>query len=254
VAAGAGRVLAVAVLGARRRSEAGRDDDRGAALGMILAMPTVQCCAMRPGDAERGPDPVRTADRRDGPVRPVAVALRVADPALRARLAKVVDAAPGLALAPEGAAAALVTDRVLPREGGGAAGPPMLVLAKDAAARARALHAGVAGVLPPEAGEAQLVAAIVAVAQGLVVWPALPPSRPVPALAGAGKPIAVLTPREREVLALLASGAANKVIARRLGLSFHTAKAHVASVLAKLGASSRADAVARGIRAGLVLL
>ncbi len=56
------------------------------------------------------------------------------------------------------------------------------------------------------------------------------------------------------MLALLADGASNKVIARRLGLSFHTAKAHVAAVLQKLGAGSRADAVARGARAGLVLL
>ncbi|WP_431267114.1 helix-turn-helix domain-containing protein [Dankookia sp. P2] len=63
-----------------------------------------------------------------------------------------------------------------------------------------------------------------------------------------------LTRREREVLDLLAAGASNKVIARRLNLSFHTAKAHVASVLQKLGAGSRADAVARGARAGLVLL
>ncbi|GGG36426.1 helix-turn-helix transcriptional regulator [Caldovatus sediminis] len=225
---------------------------------MNLAVAAMRHRAMRPGDAERGPGPVRTADRCDGAVRPVAVALRIADPALRARLAGIVDAAPGLAPAPEGAAAAaLVTDRVLPREGGGAAGPPMLVLAKDAAARARALHAGVGGVLPPDAGEAQLVAAIVAVAHGLVVRPASPrpvPPRPEPAAAGAAEPVPALTPREREVLALLAAGAANKVIARRLGLSFHTAKAHVASVLAKLGASSRADAVARGIRAGLVLL
>jgi DNA-binding NarL/FixJ family response regulator len=226
---------------------------------MTLAVPAMRRCAMRPGDAERGPGPVRTADRRDGAVRPVPVALRVADPALRARLAGIVDAAPGLAPAPEGAAAAaLVTDRVLPREGGGAAGPPMLVLAKDTTAQARALHAGVGGVLPPDAGEAQLVAAIVAVAHGLVVRPApprpVPPRRPEPAAAGAGEPVPALTLREREVLALLAAGAANKVIARRLGLSFHTAKAHVASVLAKLGASSRADAVARGIRAGLVLL
>jgi len=67
-------------------------------------------------------------------------------------------------------------------------------------------------------------------------------------------PAGGLTPREREVLALLAAGASNKVIARRLGMSFHTAKAHVAAVLHKLGAASRADAVARGARAGLVLL
>jgi DNA-binding NarL/FixJ family response regulator len=75
------------------------------------------------------------------------------------------------------------------------------------------------------------------------------PCPPPPDLPAGG-----LTPREREVLALLADGASNKVIARRLGLSFHTAKAHVAAVLQKLGAGSRADAVARGARAGLVLL
>ena len=48
-----------------------------------------------------------------------------------------------------------------------------------------------------------------------------------------------LTPREIEVLAAMADGASNKVIARRLGISFHTAKFHVASILAKLDADSR---------------
>jgi DNA-binding NarL/FixJ family response regulator len=56
------------------------------------------------------------------------------------------------------------------------------------------------------------------------------------------------------VLDLLAAGASNKLIARQLGLSFHTVKAHVAAVLDKLGAASRADAVARGARQGLVML
>lgn len=61
-----------------------------------------------------------------------------------------------------------------------------------------------------------------------------------------------LTPREREVLDLLADGLSNKGIAARLGISEHTAKFHVASVLAKLGAANRADAVRRGVRRGLV--
>jgi two-component system, NarL family, nitrate/nitrite response regulator NarL len=53
---------------------------------------------------------------------------------------------------------------------------------------------------------------------------------------------------------LLADGASNKVIARQLGISVHTAKFHVASVLAKLHAQNRADAVAIGLRYGLIYL
>ncbi len=63
---------------------------------------------------------------------------------------------------------------------------------------------------------------------------------------------AVLTPREMETLALLADGASNKVIARQLKISVHTAKFHVAAVLTKLHAQNRADAVAIGLRQGLL--
>ncbi len=66
-------------------------------------------------------------------------------------------------------------------------------------------------------------------------------------------PIA-LTPREMETLSLLADGASNKVIARQLRISVHTAKFHVAAVLAKLHAQNRADAVAIGVRQGLLYL
>ena len=63
-----------------------------------------------------------------------------------------------------------------------------------------------------------------------------------------------LTAREMDVLRLMAQGLGNKSIARELTISSHTAKYHVASVLAKLGAHSRAEAVSRGIRRGLVPL
>ena len=63
-----------------------------------------------------------------------------------------------------------------------------------------------------------------------------------------------LTPRELDVLAALADGAPNKMIARRLGISFHTVKFHVASILDKLGADSRTEAVAEAARRGLVML
>jgi DNA-binding CsgD family transcriptional regulator len=63
-----------------------------------------------------------------------------------------------------------------------------------------------------------------------------------------------LTARELEVLALLAEGASNKLIARRLGISAHTAKFHVASLLEKLDAVSRTDAVAHAARLGVLHL
>ncbi|RWP65730.1 helix-turn-helix transcriptional regulator [Mesorhizobium sp.] len=68
----------------------------------------------------------------------------------------------------------------------------------------------------------------------------------------AGRPS--LSPRESEVLALLAEGAPNKVIARRLNISVHTAKFHVAAILIKLGAANRTDAIAIAMRQGLVLV
>jgi len=64
----------------------------------------------------------------------------------------------------------------------------------------------------------------------------------------------ILTPREREVLALLAEGASNKTIARRLGISVHTAKFHVGSLLDKLDASGRTDAVMHAARLGVIEL
>ena len=63
-----------------------------------------------------------------------------------------------------------------------------------------------------------------------------------------------LTRRELEVLALMAEGASNKVIARRLGISVHTAKFHVGSLLDKLDATGRTDAVAQAVRQGVIHL
>lgn len=98
-----------------------------------------------------------------------------------------------------------------------------------------------------------LAAAVRAVAQGLtVVAPGLLAahdyqSAPIPSTASD-----ILTPREREVLALVANGLPNKAIARELGISEHTAKFHVGSVLGKLGAASRAEAVMLATRRGLL--
>ena len=74
--------------------------------------------------------------------------------------------------------------------------------------------------------------------------------RPEPA---AHPPLAALSPRERQVLALMADGAPNKVIARTLAIAERTAKFHVAAILAKLHARNRSEAVAIALREGLVV-
>lgn len=63
-----------------------------------------------------------------------------------------------------------------------------------------------------------------------------------------------LTPREIEVLRLLADGASNKIIAHKLGISDHTVKFHVTSILSKMNAGTRTEAVTLGVRMGLVYL
>ena len=123
-----------------------------------------------------------------------------------------------------------------------------------------ALHAGARGILP-RLVEREIVVAIKAVTNGLVVLP----RELLPTLLNAGSDAdevldgndavrTLLTARELEVLAALADGASNKAIARRLGISFHTAKFHVAAILTKLNADSRTEAVTRAAQLGLVML
>jgi DNA-binding NarL/FixJ family response regulator len=123
---------------------------------------------------------------------------------------------------------------------------------------ADALRAGVRGILPAALAADQLAAAIEAAIAGLFIVHPAELSAMLPAAATTSSTVAELaeplTPREREVLQMLASGLANKEIAAKLSISDHTAKFHVASILGKLGASTRTEAVALGIRRGLVLL
>jgi DNA-binding NarL/FixJ family response regulator len=122
-----------------------------------------------------------------------------------------------------------------------------------------ALGLGASAVLPLGCERAQLVSAIKAVATGLVVFRPqdLAPlvdadgrARPRSALNGH----AVLTQRELQVLTAMADGASNKVIARRLGISFHTVKFHVAAILDKFDAESRTEAVMKAAQQGVVML
>jgi len=144
--------------------------------------------------------------------------------------------------------------------------PAALVLLADAPRRARAdlaVERGlVRAVLPRDATSGEILAAIDAVVAGLVVLhlDALDVARGPRArreaqpARGAADPAQPLTAREIEVLGMLAEGLGNKAIASRLGISTHTAKFHVASILAKLGAGGRTEAVTIGMRRGLVVI
>jgi two-component system, NarL family, response regulator LiaR len=128
-------------------------------------------------------------------------------------------------------------DRVLPAIQQGAAGYLLKNVAPAELARAvRAAHAGEALLDPGVA--ARLVEAVAA--RGAA-----------PEQASAARAADQLTPREREVLRMLARGLANKRIAYELGLSEKTVKAHVGRVLAKLGVSDRTQAALYAVRAGL---
>lgn len=121
-----------------------------------------------------------------------------------------------------------------------------------------AVRAGVRAILPVQVTADQLVSTLRTAIEGLVVIHPFELPSLLPATSLTSSPIAELTepltPREREVLQMLASGLVNKQIAAKLAISEHTVKFHVASILGKLGASTRTEAVALGIRRGLVLL
>ena len=135
-------------------------------------------------------------------------------------------------------------------------GLPIAVLLPDADAAGPVWSTGVRGLLLRDATGAQLVAGLTALAHGLVVVdPELAQALPVDRLAAADDLLVEpLTPRELDVLQLLAEGAANKEVARRLAISEHTVKYHVNAILGKLSAQSRTEAVVRATRAGLIML
>jgi DNA-binding NarL/FixJ family response regulator len=129
---------------------------------------------------------------------------------------------------------------------------PVVALAADEAAAADALRAGARAVLSRGAPADAVAAALAAAARGLsVLDPAVAAGWIRPPEDG---PAEGLTARETEVLGLLAEGLSNKGIAARLGISEHTAKFHVNAILAKLGAESRAAAIVKAARLGLVAL
>lgn len=130
-----------------------------------------------------------------------------------------------------------------------AAAVPVVVLTDELSTQP-AWRSGVRAMLPRDAAAAQIVAAIYAASAGLVVLPAEETLAVLPM--PTGQPAEPLTPRELEVLEMLAEGLSNKLIAHKLSISEHTVKFHVNSILAKLHAGTRTEAVMRGVRLGLV--
>ena len=131
---------------------------------------------------------------------------------------------------------------------------PIIVLMPDDTHTVEAWSAGARGILPREIDVARLVAAATAVSTGMVV---LDPGMAPPLVERGPIPFVreeTLTPRELQVLQLLSEGLTNKAIAFRLDISEHTVKFHVNSILGKLSAQSRTEAVVNATRLGLILL
>jgi NarL family two-component system response regulator YdfI len=140
--------------------------------------------------------------------------------------------------------------------------PVAIILLVDDANTERdldALRNGIKAVLPRNMSPGGIIAAVEAVGAGLAVL--LPEGldnllRESTASHRAVSPhlVEALTPREIEVLGMMVEGWGNKEISARLGISEHTVKFHVASIMGKLNASSRTEAVTSGIRHGLIML
>ena len=133
----------------------------------------------------------------------------------------------------------------------------LLALVPNLEVAAHALRSGATGVLSRDTDGERLRTALRAMHDGLAVLepaflPIVEPGED-PEI-NLGNDLEPLTPRERDVLNLLAEGLPNKAIAKRLGVSEHTVKFHLNAVLGKLGARSRTEAVTKAVRAGLLTL
>ncbi len=209
------------------------------------------------------------------------VAVLASSPTTRARLEALVAARSGLRLAappspgadpggdPMGAVLSadvlLIDPGSRPIEGylralSRAAGlPPIMLLGGGVApaAFARLLRAGVRAILPRDASAHEIAAGIEALTAGLVVLhPSAPPVSVDKAVRSTPTEVRTdpLTPRELEILGMMAEGMGNRAIARTLGISIHTVKFHIAAILDKLRARSRTEAVAIGMRRGLLMV
>ncbi|MDW8325695.1 MAG: response regulator transcription factor [Anaerolineales bacterium] len=114
-----------------------------------------------------------------------------------------------------------------------------------------ALQVGARGCLPKTVGGAELAEALANVASGEIIVPPAATAALLDRLRGESAPVS-LSPREADVLRGVAAGLTNKAIALKLGISEHTVKFHLSGAMTKLGAASRAEAVASALRRGLI--
>jgi DNA-binding NarL/FixJ family response regulator len=132
---------------------------------------------------------------------------------------------------------------------------PVVALVDSDSAATDAMAAGVHAVLPRDAGVDLIAAAMAAVAHGLLVFDrAYAPGAYLTRSVQTPVPLEELTPRESDILQLLAEGMSNKAIAGRLGISEHTVKFHLTAILGKLDAHTRTEAVTRAARLGWIVL
>jgi NarL family two-component system response regulator YdfI len=129
----------------------------------------------------------------------------------------------------------------------------VIVLTDEPQWTAEALRSGVRALLPRELSAAEMLAAVEAAAAGLVVLHPQDLEAILP-VAHPARKVEALSPREIEVLGMMAEGISNKEIAARMTLSEHTVKYHVASVMGKLRAGTRTEAVMLGVRMGMIMV
>jgi DNA-binding NarL/FixJ family response regulator len=205
------------------------------------------------GEPDQGSDPSRT----------ILVAILIGEPVVADRIERSLGEHADLRIVPcDQRADVVISDAPLDRQFVHQVGTP-LILIGDHDDMVDAISGGAAGVVRSDFESRELALVVEAVARGLAVMPAavlddgldgrMPNGRGGDD-AGPDQNRPTLTPREAEVLALVAAGASNKVIARKLDISIHTAKFHVASILGKLDATGRADAIAQAARLGLLML
>jgi two-component system, NarL family, nitrate/nitrite response regulator NarL len=132
-------------------------------------------------------------------------------------------------------------------------GSPLVMIGADPSSDGPGLSGAPVAYLPSDVDAAALAAAVHAAAVGLIVLdPTVAGATGIHAHARTSDNAETLTTRERQVLLLVAEGLPNKAIARELGISEHTAKFHVGSLLGKLGAASRTEAVTLATRRGIL--
>ena len=179
----------------------------------------------------------------------IRVWIETASPLTRAGCESLIEGAADLEPVESAAQADVILSDELPQAFEGSESLPVVILSEERLT-ARLVGLGIRAVLPREAAPEQIVAALYAAAAGLIALPVGMNSAMIPLTPEST--IENLTPRESEALEMLAEGLSNKQIAAHLNISEHTAKFHVNSILNKLGAGTRTEAVMSALRRGLL--